>query len=136
VTVGAATDAFPESGEGIPLKANENTENKDDNTENKKVNTMDALFQASDETARSILIALCSDDRVRSKALRYLGMIEPKAKVRVKTDGALRSEPNAKKRKLDSTLSICVRCHEAFQEGTPDRCRYHDGTQQSVLSRL
>lgn len=89
---------------------------------------MDALFHASDEAARTILIALCKDDRVRSKALEYLEMIEPKGKVRDEADGALRGQRNTKKRKLASTLSICVRCDEAFQEGTADRCRYHDGT--------
>ena len=90
---------------------------------------MDALFHASDETARAILIALCDDARVRSKALKNLALIEPKAKVDGKAEGGdPRSGPNPKKRKLASTLSICVQCGQAFHEGTTDRCRYHDGT--------
>ena len=93
---------------------------------------MDALLHASNEAARSILIALCDDNRVRSKALKYLEMIEPKGKVRAEANGALRSEPNTKKRKLDSVISICVQCGQAFQEGTADRCRYHDGTKWLV----
>ncbi|KAH6842187.1 hypothetical protein B0I37DRAFT_329367 [Chaetomium sp. MPI-CAGE-AT-0009] len=86
---------------------------------------MDALFNASNETVRSILIALCDDDRVRSKALKYLDMIEPEAKLNA--NAAPRSDPNTKKRKPASTLSICLRCGEAFSDGTTDRCTYHDG---------
>ncbi|KAK3291413.1 uncharacterized protein B0H64DRAFT_435768 [Chaetomium fimeti] len=86
---------------------------------------MDALFHASNETVRSILTALCDDDRVRSKALKYLDMIEPEAKV--KANDAPPSDPNSKKRKPASTLSICVRCGETFYDGTTDKCKYHDG---------
>jgi hypothetical protein len=64
---------------------------------------MDALFHASDASIRSILTALCNDDRVRAKALDYLDMIEPEAKVKAKT--AKMGDSIAKKRKLASTLS-------------------------------
>ncbi|KAH6617648.1 hypothetical protein F5144DRAFT_587025 [Chaetomium tenue] len=91
---------------------------------------MDALFNASDEAVRAILIALCDDARVYSKALKYLALIEPKGNhlVSGKAEGGNpQSGPNSKKRKLVPTLSICIQCGQAFHEGTTDRCRYHDG---------
>lgn len=91
---------------------------------------MDALFNASDEAVRVILVALCDDARVYSKALKYLALVEPQGNlVNHKAEGGNpQGGPNPKKRKLAPTLSICVQCGQAFYEGTTDRCRYHDGT--------
>jgi hypothetical protein len=71
---------------------------------------MDALSHVSDSTIRAILSALCSDDRVRAKALGYLDVLEPGAKVKARSIGM--SQPNIKKRKRTPALSIYVQCDE------------------------
>ena len=58
---------------------------------------MDALSQASDNTIRAILTALCNDTRVRKKALDYLDMLEPEAKA--KAAALTGSQPSGRKRK-------------------------------------
>ena len=73
---------------------------------------MDSLAHASDHSVRAILTALCDDPRVRAKALRYLEALEPEAESRAKV--AATSQPNLKKRKPTSTLSICVQCGDTF----------------------
>jgi hypothetical protein len=86
---------------------------------------MDALSHASDSTIRAILTALCSDDRVRAKALGYLDVLEPGAKVKARSIGM--SQPDTKKRKRTPALSICVQCDEPFYEDSQEKCRYHSG---------
>ena len=86
---------------------------------------MDSLAHASDHTVRAILTALCDDPRVRAKALRYLEALEPEAESRAKV--AATSQPNLKKRKPTSTLSICVQCGDTFLEDCDEQCKYHPG---------
>lgn len=85
---------------------------------------MDALAYASEHTIRAILTALCDDSRVYDKALGYLDRLEPEAKIKARS---AMSQENTKKRKLASTLSICVQCDETFYEGSTEKCRYHYG---------
>ena len=82
---------------------------------------MDALSRASDSTIRAILTALCDNSAVRSKALKLLQMLEPKA---ITTAG----NPITKL-KATSGLSICVQCGEPFDENdnTTKDCHYHSG---------
>lgn len=78
-----------------------------------------------DSTVRAILTALCDNDRVRAKALGYLDILEPGAKVKARSTEM--SQPNTKKRKTTTALSICVQRDEPFHEDSTEKCRYHSG---------
>lgn len=91
---------------------------------------MDGLKIASEHTVRAILIALCDDDEVQTKALNYLAQLEPQAitKARTLPDKALLAA-NGVKRKATSGLSICVQCESSFDEDDNKikECSYHNG---------
>ncbi len=95
---------------------------------------MDSLAQASDHTVRAILTALCDDDLVRAKALKYLQALEPEAESRAKA--ATGDQPNLKKRKPNSTLSICVQCENTFSGDSDEQCIYHPGEHVAILGLL
>jgi hypothetical protein len=81
---------------------------------------MDAIRNASDQTVRAILVALCEDSAVYQKALDYLGKLEAQAKDLMPSNG---------KRKATARLSICVQCESSFDEddnGSED-CQHHLG---------
>jgi hypothetical protein len=87
---------------------------------------MDALSQASDNTIRAILTALCDDTGVRKKAVKYLNMLEPEAMA--KSASLSTNQSNDKKRKAALALNICVQCDAPFYEGDQtDKCKYHSG---------
>lgn len=91
---------------------------------------MDAFSAASENTVRAILSAVCDDNRVRSKALRYLRMIEPQA-----LEATTATSKPGFKRKAHVGLSICVQCDKAFDEQDNRRrdCQYHSGESRCRL---
>ncbi|KAK3935495.1 hypothetical protein QBC46DRAFT_397399 [Diplogelasinospora grovesii] len=88
---------------------------------------MDVFNCASDQSIRAIFTALCDDSVVYAKALRYLEKIEPSAIV--KGQIAALNQPDSKKRKADSGISICVQCQQPFDEAAnhEQACLHHWG---------
>ncbi|KAK3346010.1 hypothetical protein B0T25DRAFT_267100 [Lasiosphaeria hispida] len=82
-----------------------------------------AISFATDNTVRAILTALCDDEDVRTKAYKFLGMLEPEAIVAAKNNGV------ARKRKATLIWSICVQCERPFNEEAKQEktCHYHNG---------
>ncbi|KAJ8131878.1 hypothetical protein O1611_g1742 [Lasiodiplodia mahajangana] len=79
----------------------------------------DRLASMSEAKAKTILLALCSEDSaLEQRALRFLSDID-----------ALEGSKVGTKRKASSTIKICVQCQDAFyeEENNDKACRYHDG---------
>ncbi len=77
---------------------------------------MEDLVNIPEAKAKSILLALCSDDSALARrASEMLGRME-----------ALERRP---KRKADSIIKICLQCQDPFHEedNNVNACRYHDG---------
>ncbi|KAI8629521.1 hypothetical protein F5Y19DRAFT_433302 [Xylariaceae sp. FL1651] len=75
--------------------------------------------------AKTILIALCSDDSaLAARASRFLAHIESLERRMTAGD-----HQKGTKRKAKSAIKICIQCQEPFyEEDNSDKaCRYHDG---------
>ena len=79
------------------------------------------LKNAPSEQIRAILIALCSDEQVRRKALDYYHQFNS-----VQGIGASTSYPGSLP---SSDMKICVQCETVFDtnDNTRKHCRYHNG---------
>ncbi|KAI1268503.1 hypothetical protein F5Y18DRAFT_375613 [Xylariaceae sp. FL1019] len=85
---------------------------------------LDRLDKIPEAKAKTILIALCSDDSsLHRKATKYLDQMESLER------SATANQPGGLKRKASSTIKICVQCQEPFyeEENTKTGCRYHKG---------
>ncbi|GAP87379.1 hypothetical protein SAMD00023353_2700310 [Rosellinia necatrix] len=85
---------------------------------------MDRLLSVPDAKAKSILLALCSDDgSLAHRASEFLDLIETLEKKPPTLD------PANLKRKATSEIKICVQCQEPFyeEENGDKACTYHDG---------
>ncbi|KAI1179982.1 hypothetical protein F4777DRAFT_530608 [Nemania sp. FL0916] len=113
--------------------------------------TTTKIENASGETMRAVLHALCQDHYIKSKAARWFREVESissskQARISNSNTGAAvidltssdgegnNSGPTNqgqqnKKRKATSEVRICTRCKEAFigDESCPDECQYHPG---------
>lgn len=104
---------------------------------------MNRLLSASDPTlVHSVLVALCDDDRIQARALKYLAELEDYATKITSgdhTDGAedaagtgneSAGSSNPLKRKTASMpAQLCIMCKQAFSPGdnSPTACLYHEG---------
>jgi cytochrome c553 len=87
---------------------------------------MDSLLSIPDAKAKSILLALCFDDALLAKkAATFLSQINQREKMRPQITQATNV-----KRKAESAIEVCTRCHEPFYEddNVPKSCTYHEGT--------
>ncbi|KAI1179981.1 hypothetical protein F4777DRAFT_530606 [Nemania sp. FL0916] len=103
------------------------------------------IENASEDTVRAVLLALCRDSNVGTVAMRYFAKVEGVSSKRTKHDSnanivdltksyareihADEGEQN-KKRKATSRIRVCIQCDEAFDnnENRPNACLYHPGT--------
>lgn len=103
---------------------------------------MNRLLSAPDPLVHSVLVALCDDDRVQARALKYLAELEDYAtKIAhgsssgggtddVAAAGNESSSSNPRKRKASSMpAQLCIMCKRAFSPGdnSPTACRHHEG---------
>lgn len=110
---------------------------------------MDRLLSAPDPLVHSVLVALCDDDRVQARALRYLAELQSYA-AQLASAGAVASSPsdsagggggavaavtNPRKRKALASepgqlgMQLCIQCKHAFTpaDNSDKACFYHDG---------
>jgi hypothetical protein len=82
------------------------------------VSDLDIIRAISAENAHAILIYLCDDQRVRSKAASLAEQMGPKSK----------------KRKATSPLAVCVQCDQVFDEDDNEEkdCWYHSGKSTDI----
>lgn len=107
---------------------------------------MNRLLSASDPTlVHSVLVALCDDDRIQARALKYLAELEDYATKITSGDPNAADDDNAGtgnesagsgsnnplKRKTASMMpaQLCIMCKRAFSPGdnSPTACLYHEG---------
>lgn len=94
---------------------------------------MDRLLSAPEPLIHSVLVALCDDDRIQARALKYLAELQNYAtQIGDSSDPADASgEANPLKRKVSASESaqLCVQCKQAFSVGdnSPTACLYHSG---------
>lgn len=100
---------------------------------------MNRLLSASDPLVHSVLVALCDDDRVQARALKYLAELEDYATKFASGSGADNdvvdvagnesSSSNPLKRKASMPAQLCIMCERAFSPGdnSPTACLYHEG---------
>lgn len=119
---------------------------------------MNRLLSASDPTlVHSVLVALCDDDRIQARALKYLAELEDYATKITSSGGdgdgngdgynddnnnnnnnaagtgneSSSSNNNPRKRKTASMMpaQLCIMCKRAFSPGnnSPTACLYHEG---------
>lgn len=108
---------------------------------------MDRLISAPDAHLSAVLVALCDDDRVQARALRYLAELQSYATRLAGSSGdpppnaAPVGEPatNPLKRKAlapepdQLEIQLCIQCKHAFTptDNTSKACAYHDGELQA-----
>lgn len=103
---------------------------------------MDRLLTAPDPLVHSVLVALCDDDKIQARALRYLTELQNYAS-RIGAAGAAggsgvanasASQTADAKRKASALepAQLCIQCKSAFSPGdnSPTACCYHDGELQ------
>lgn len=102
---------------------------------------MNRLLSAPDPLVHSVLVALCDDDRVQARALKYLAELEDYATKIARGDdddgggddvagGHEKSgSSNPLKRKASMPAQLCIMCKRAFSPGdnSPTACLYHEG---------
>lgn len=111
---------------------------------------MDRLISAPESLAQSVLVALCDDSRIQTRALRYLEELEryaaattttPSSSKRTKRDERLNggvTRANPRKRKAAAAAAaattvepaqICLQCKRAFTPSgnSAEACLYHHG---------
>lgn len=111
---------------------------------------MDRLLSAPDPLVHSVLVALCDDDRVQARALRYLAELQSyAAQLASAAAAAAASSPsdsagggggaaavtNPRKRKAPPSepgqlgMQLCIQCKHAFTpaDNSDKACFYHDG---------
>ncbi|KAJ4391374.1 hypothetical protein N0V93_004991 [Gnomoniopsis smithogilvyi] len=94
---------------------------------------MNRLLSASDPLVHSVLVALCDDDRVQARALKYLAELEDYATKIASGDADVTvnesSSSNPLKRKASMPAQLCIMCKRAFSPGdnSPTACLYHEG---------
>lgn len=99
---------------------------------------MDRLLTAPDPLVHSVLVALCDDDRIQARALRYLTELQNYAS-RIGAGGGpgVANAPGSSgasadaKRKASAMepAQLCIQCKYAFSPGdnSPTACCYHEG---------
>lgn len=94
---------------------------------------MDRLLSAPEPLIHSVLVALCDDDRIQARALKYLAELQNYAtQIGGRSDSADASgEANPLKRKVSASepAQLCIQCEHAFSVGdnSPTACLYHSG---------
>lgn len=96
---------------------------------NRTNKNMEPLLSVSDAKAKKILLALCFDNELLAKqAARLLSQMTKHEEARRHITQAANA-----KRKADSIIDVCTRCHEPFygEDNLPKSCRFHNGTSHS-----
>lgn len=109
---------------------------------------MDRLLAAPEPLMHSVLVALCDDDRVQARALRYLAELQSyaahlagrglsPADVNPSADAnnTTSREARPRKRKRPASepdqlgMQLCIQCKHAFTpaDNSSKACFYHDG---------
>lgn len=109
---------------------------------------MNRLLSASDPLVHSVLVALCDDERIQARALKYLAALEDyAAKISAKSgdesgtgtgtgsSAFTTATTNPHKRKSTAMMAstmpaqLCIMCKGAFSPGenSPTACLYHEG---------
>lgn len=110
---------------------------------------MDRLLSAPEPLMHSVLVALCDDDRVQARALRYLDELQTyaaqlagsspttdaDASGRDGRDARPRPRPRPRKRPRPASepdqlgMQLCIQCKHAFTpaDNSSKACFYHDG---------
>lgn len=100
---------------------------------------MNRLLSAPDPLVHSVLVALCDDDRIQARALKYLEELETYAAKFARSGGddditgggSESSSSNPLKRKKASLMpaQLCIMCKRAFSPGdnSPTACLHHEG---------
>ncbi|KAI8954489.1 hypothetical protein F4801DRAFT_533397 [Xylaria longipes] len=86
---------------------------------------MQRLSNIPEAKAKSILLALCSDNsQLERRALQFLDHIDAR-----QHHVAAGDHQRGTKRKAGPPIKICVQCQDAFyeEENGDKACRYHDG---------
>lgn len=104
---------------------------------------MDRLISAPDAQLSAVLVALCDDDRVQARALKYLAELQSYATQLAGSPGDPVGNPapgdasgsNPLKRKALASepdqleIQLCIQCKHAFApaDNTSKACMYHNG---------
>ncbi|KAF4974375.1 hypothetical protein FZEAL_8707 [Fusarium zealandicum] len=86
-------------------------------------------MRAPDHRIRAVLLALCSDSKVKRRALEYCDALQSADASGAQTETAATSVAAGTKRKATSDLFVCVQCDETFTSGDNNdkECAYHWG---------